>query len=289
MNKQSVFEQLAAAYDLKPADFYFLDLIPLIEMLWANGQNKPEELDVLYKFAIEHVVRLDRQAGVQAIYADDANDFLERFALRRPSAKLLQALRSIAAFSAPEGEMPLSQTVLDYCLNIAAACTAHCSVTAQQQELVDEKGLLERLFLFEQLVREHDLKAADFYFLDLIPLIEMLWADGQNIPAELDTLYKLAIEHVAQLDRQGGGPPVSVDDMNSFLERFALRRPPQALLSELRKLAAPHARPDLKSRVDAAYTVDALVAAQQRLMSDEKALLRQLFSEFNIPPETPLE
>lgn len=146
MNRQAVFEQLAREFDLKPTDFYFLDLIPLIEMIWADGQNQHAELDILYKFTIEHIAYLDRQAGVQAISIDDANDFLERFAQHRPPPKLLRELRKLA-ISTPAGEKsPRNRTILQYCMDIAAACTTHYPYALHQRVMEDEKRLLERLF-----------------------------------------------------------------------------------------------------------------------------------------------
>jgi hypothetical protein len=146
MNKQQAFEQLAVEFDLKPADFYFLDLIPLIEMVWADGRNQPAELNILYQFAIEHIAYLDRQSGAQAIGIDAANDFLERFALRKPPAKLLEELRHLACVSAAGGDNPRGKTILEYCLDIAAACTTHYPFSPQERVMEDEKKLLEKLF-----------------------------------------------------------------------------------------------------------------------------------------------
>jgi hypothetical protein len=146
MNKQQAFERLAVEFNLKPADFYFLDLIPLIEMIWADGRNQPAELNILYKFAIEHIAYLDRQAGVQALGSDDANDFLERFALHRPPPGLLAELRRITASSEIGGNNPRSGTILEYCLDIAAACTTHYPFSLRQRVMENEKKLLEKLF-----------------------------------------------------------------------------------------------------------------------------------------------
>jgi hypothetical protein len=37
MSPQHAFDQLMTEFNLRPADFYFLDLIPLIEIIWADG------------------------------------------------------------------------------------------------------------------------------------------------------------------------------------------------------------------------------------------------------------
>jgi hypothetical protein len=64
MNAQNEFESLKSQFFLKDADFYFLDLIPLIEVIWADGDNQEAELKILYKFIIEHIAYLDKQAGL---------------------------------------------------------------------------------------------------------------------------------------------------------------------------------------------------------------------------------
>jgi hypothetical protein len=78
MSPQYAFDQLMNEFNLRPADFYFLDLIPLIEIIWADGENQPGELRILYNFLIEHIAFLDRIAGIQAVSIEDANAFLNR-------------------------------------------------------------------------------------------------------------------------------------------------------------------------------------------------------------------
>lgn len=146
MNKQQAFERLAVEFDLKPADFYFLDLIPLLEMIWADDRNQPEEVAILYKYTIEHIAYLDRQAGAPVISIDDANDFLDRFTHARPSRRLLAELSHIAAKSAHGGENPRSRTILTYCLDIAAACTTRYPYPMHERIMAEEKRLLEKLF-----------------------------------------------------------------------------------------------------------------------------------------------
>ena len=64
MNPQDAFDRLKNQFVLKDSDFYFLDLIPLIKIIWADGRNQESELQILYKFVIEHVAYL-AQRGVQ--------------------------------------------------------------------------------------------------------------------------------------------------------------------------------------------------------------------------------
>ncbi|MGR9051918.1 MAG: hypothetical protein ACU84J_04655 [Gammaproteobacteria bacterium] len=146
MTKQRAFDLLALEFDLKPADFYFLDLIPLIEMMWADGQNQEAELALLYKFTVEHIAYLDREAGLKFASIDDANDFLDRFAHRKPSPHLLEKLRELVV---PPEDAPGNhrhKTILDYCLDIAAACTTQYPFGMQERIMAGEKELLVKLF-----------------------------------------------------------------------------------------------------------------------------------------------
>lgn len=146
MNKQQAFDALACECDLKPADFYFLELIPLIEMIWADGHNQPAELALLYKFTIEHMSRLDRDSGIPFATVDEANDFLDRFAHQRPSPLLLEKLRELALQPATSTDVSRRRNILEYCMDIAAACTTRYPFGFRERIMESEKELLRELF-----------------------------------------------------------------------------------------------------------------------------------------------
>ncbi len=145
MDKQQQFEQLAREFDLKPADFYFLDLIPLIEVMWMDGKNQPGELKILYQFVLEHIVYIDQAAGSQVLTVEDANDFLDRFAHQRPAQELLTELHNIVAREAGIAEQR-KMDVLEYCLDISAACVIHYPYGIRERVRCDEKAFLLKLF-----------------------------------------------------------------------------------------------------------------------------------------------
>lgn len=143
MSPQYAFDQLMNEFNLRPADFYFLDLIPLIEIIWADGDNQPGELRILYNFLIEHIAFLDRITGIQAISIEDANAFLDRFAHNRPSPRLLTELRSIVAKAVPAHR---HSTIFEHCLDIAAACTTQYPYGLRDRIIDQEKKLLTKIF-----------------------------------------------------------------------------------------------------------------------------------------------
>ena len=146
MDKQNTFELLAKEFELKPSDYYFLDLIPLIEMIWADGENQPAELALLYQFTIEHIAHLDRAAGIPLVTVDDANDFLERFAHQRPPERLLDALSELTLDAASSTDSERNRSILKYCLDIAAACTTQYPYALRGRIVESEKDLLHKLF-----------------------------------------------------------------------------------------------------------------------------------------------
>ena len=146
MDIRKEFDLLARDFNLKEADFYFLNLIPLIEVIWADGQNQEPELALLYKFTTEHIANLDRTAGMPFISVDDANDFLDRFAHQKPPAALLNRLRTLAVEIVPKQKLDDQQSIMDYCMDIAAACTTRYPYALQERITEDEKALLNQLF-----------------------------------------------------------------------------------------------------------------------------------------------
>ncbi|OQK17367.1 hypothetical protein AU255_05650 [Methyloprofundus sedimenti] len=145
MDSRDKFEQLAREFDLKPVDFYFLDLIPLIEVMWIDGKNQQSELNILYQFVLEHIAYLDRAAGAYILTVEDANDFLDRFAHHHPPQKLLTELHDIIAKETGIVEHR-KKNILEYCLDISAACVLHYPYGIRERIRHDEKEFLLKLF-----------------------------------------------------------------------------------------------------------------------------------------------
>lgn len=156
MNIQNEFDRLKSQFSLKDSDFYLLDLIPLIKIIWADGDNQDPELKILYKFVIEHMAYLDQQAGLHVINTVQANDFLDRFAHQKPSDELLNELQALNLIFLEQKNHPRHHTILEYCLDIAAACATQYPYQMHERIIQDEKTLL--LKLFKELNIQVDLK-----------------------------------------------------------------------------------------------------------------------------------
>lgn len=153
MEKSARFEQLKNECQLEDSDFYFLELIPLIEMIWADNQNQEPELNLLYKFTTEHIARICNEAGSpNLITVDQANDFLDRFAHTKPEQRVLELLKQLVIESwqtqrDSEQKEITKQSILDYCLDIAASCVDAYPYEHHQRVTTVEKQLLQELMI----------------------------------------------------------------------------------------------------------------------------------------------
>lgn len=118
-------QELIARYDLKPQHTYLLELIPLIEVMWADGRNQSKEISIIYEITEKHVTRLNNLVdGITVISQRDTRDFLDRFLHTRPPKSLLSELRALTLDWLNEtGKAPeKGDSILGYCVDIAAAC-----------------------------------------------------------------------------------------------------------------------------------------------------------------------
>lgn len=121
--------QRLARFGIRGAEAYLVDLVPLVEMIWADGDAQPEEVEELLGFARRHVQRLNDLAGYTMLEEADARAFVERFLRERPDPALLAELRALIAplrlSSSDEGDNEaLRSSLLASCLLIAARSPA---------------------------------------------------------------------------------------------------------------------------------------------------------------------
>ncbi|GAB4352154.1 MAG: hypothetical protein Kow0060_01750 [Methylohalobius crimeensis] len=131
-------------YGLKESDIYFLDLIPLVEMIWADGHNQREELRILSDFALDHMEELNEIVGAEVVTPADLKDFLRRYGEQRPPRGLLASLREIACrrLHRRSESQDKGQAVFMCCLDIAAACVDRYPYGMRQRIMERERQLL---------------------------------------------------------------------------------------------------------------------------------------------------
>jgi len=136
-----------ARFGIRGAEAYLVDLIPLIEMIWADGDAQPEEVEELFGYVRRHVARLNDLAGYTMLKEADALAFVQRFLRERPDPALLAELRELVAplrlSSSNEADNEAVRScLLSSCLHIAARSRAP---GGGRQRITD----LERTTFFE--------------------------------------------------------------------------------------------------------------------------------------------
>ncbi len=157
MERQKALSILEQEFGIRGGQIYLLEVIPLVEMLWADGRNQEEEINLVYDFLDGHLARLSEAAqGEDFISKAELNDFIERFINRRPSPALLRAIRQLAgdvldASGSSDERRQRRHSVLDYCMDIAAAAVTEYPYPRHERFMDEEKRLLRELMLELQL------------------------------------------------------------------------------------------------------------------------------------------
>lgn len=139
-------------YGIHGTDVYLLDIIPLFEMIWADGEMQGSERELLEQFMRQHVAHINRLAGSTVVTPEDAAKFLARFTSERPEPRLLETLRSLvpaASLSSSDAgsREKRRQAMLQWCLDIGAACASGDEDEAGQSRFnAEEKACFQAIF-----------------------------------------------------------------------------------------------------------------------------------------------
>lgn len=114
-------------HGIKGTDVYLLDLIPLIEMMWADALLQAQERELFQQFMLDHVSAINAFAGTDVLSVEQAQRFASRFLETRPDDRLMQELRSLVPplrlqSSDTAGNEARRRAIIDWCLDIGAAC-----------------------------------------------------------------------------------------------------------------------------------------------------------------------
>jgi hypothetical protein len=141
--REEIMEQLKA-FGITGKNVYFIDYIPLIEMIWADGQPQQGEIDIFYDFLEKHVNHLNKMAGYDAFKLEEAVQFVEGMLKERPSPDMLKTLRELAAraglFQADtEKRARFEKSLLAICLDIGASSVMEYPYGLHERFNPDEK------------------------------------------------------------------------------------------------------------------------------------------------------
>jgi hypothetical protein len=132
------------AYEIKGAEVYLIDIIPLIEMIWADGKAQEGEIRILEDHLRKHVKHINELAEGEIITFDMARNFCLRFLRNRPDPGLMKTLRSLVApirLSTSDSQLnnALRDSLLATCLDIASSCVVKYPYGLNERFNPDEK------------------------------------------------------------------------------------------------------------------------------------------------------
>jgi len=143
MLREEIMAQLKS-FGITGKNVYFIDYIPLIEMIWADGQPQQGEMDIFYDFIEKHVAHLNKMAGYSAFELDEAVQFVSGFLKERPSAEMLKTLRNLSAQTGlfqedSKKRASFEKSLLAICLDIGASCVTKYPYGLHERFNPDEK------------------------------------------------------------------------------------------------------------------------------------------------------
>jgi len=131
-------------FEIRGPDVYLIDLIPLIEMIWADGEVQQPELSHLETFVRRHVERINAMANQQVLTYAAAYRFLSQYLEERPDPELMKTLRSFVApvrLSTSDSDYNdgTRRCLLGACVDIAASASVESPLETGERFDADEK------------------------------------------------------------------------------------------------------------------------------------------------------
>ena len=149
--RAEIVQELSEQHGFDEVDVLLLPLVPLIEMVLADGKIQQAEIDILKDYTLRLLVSLKEQSdGMAVVPKARAADFINRLLCLAPDSERIKRLRHLClrliqldsnARSVAEQE----RTLLEYCLDIAAASVVGYPYSIRGRVVQPEKRLLAEL------------------------------------------------------------------------------------------------------------------------------------------------
>ena len=147
MTWNDALESLVGDFGLTPETVYLLPLVPLIEIMWADGVTQPAEVSIFYDCLTRHLADLANQAdGEEVVSVAEAEKFASDWLQVRPDPDKLRRLSdlSIQLLNA-SSEGRTRRTILDNCLDLAAIAVTRYPYERRDRIMSAEKAVLLEL------------------------------------------------------------------------------------------------------------------------------------------------
>ena len=146
---------LLKQYGLRRSHVYLLELVPIIEVMWADGHNQKGELNALESILKKHLAKLREYAGgVTVVPQDEVDEFMQALVYQRPDPSLLKELRGLLQERLESTSINTKKSILENCFDIAAACAADYPYGFDERIEASEKEMLWEIF--QTLQFDHD-------------------------------------------------------------------------------------------------------------------------------------
>jgi len=144
LTRQDALRELAR-FGIRGTTVYLIDVLPIIEMMWADGRLQDGERALLEKFLRQHVDNINALAKMKVLGYEEGLAFAGRFLRDRPDPELMQVLRAMIppvrlSSSDVWGARATRDRILFWCLDIGAACVTDYPYGDHDRFSADEKA-----------------------------------------------------------------------------------------------------------------------------------------------------
>lgn len=147
MTWNDTLESLVGDFGLTPETVYLLPLVPLIEIMWADGVTQPAEVSIFYDCLTRHLADLANQAdGEEVVSVAEAERFANDWLQARPDPEKLRRLSELSVqLLNVSSEKSTRRTILDNCLDLAAIAVTRYPYERRDRIMNAEKAVLLEL------------------------------------------------------------------------------------------------------------------------------------------------
>jgi len=143
MSRQEALEELSQ-HGISGTQVYLIDVFPLLEMMWADGQVQQIEIAILDQFLANHVDAINKQTGYVVLEHKDAHAFIAPLIETQPDAQWLREVRLLIPplrFNSenPEANRKAREAILGVCLDVAAGAVKQYPYELTERINADEK------------------------------------------------------------------------------------------------------------------------------------------------------
>ena len=150
-SRTDIVKELTEQHGFDEIDILLLPLVPLVEMVIADGRVQQAEIDILKDYTLRLLVCLKEQSdGMAVVPKSRASDFISRLLMPTPDSERLKRLRQlclklIQVSNDTQWAIAQERTLLEYCIDIAAASVVGYPYSIRGRVIEPEKRLLAEL------------------------------------------------------------------------------------------------------------------------------------------------